>query len=416
MPVPVFPEGMPPTIITRPNQRFATSALSTKYRKYAVNGEILKDNTSGEIFYKRKDDGKVISFFQNKKYMHDLTLEVKVLLNNNRGFKYPSESEQAFFLSTNYDLTAINKEEVVNIYTDDNVINNEETETLYTFRFYVSSVCNGFFFRAGTRDCDKPVIELITNYYNTMFKNYDGDVQEYLEQAARFNEEKWEDSNATLHYTVSCRYESTTKVYQCKDYIRLNESCMVPLPEQQMRVDFPSGISQILVSIDKIEYEKLHFMITHKDTIGGNFVPLLEKYIFQDARIEAHTVNVMHFIDYATDYLPLGNEILLAFVDLPYLMRYMKKMSALMDQGDVFFSVKRPLPIDWGANGMWAEMVRLIDTDGNITNSGSENSDKLDDLEDIFGPNRMRHGIFTQTESKLNDFFLGDPEDVAYGG
>lgn len=416
MPVPVFPEGQPPTIITKPNQRFATSALSTKYRKYAANGEILKDNTSGEIFYKRKDDGKVISFFQNKKYMHDLTLEVKVLLNNNRGFSYPSESNQAFFLSTNYDLTAINKEELVNIYTEDNIINNDETESLYTFRFYVSNLCNGFFFRAGTRDCDKPVIELITNYYNSMFKTYSGDNEEYRVEHARFNEDKWEDSNATLHYTVTCRHESTTKSYECKDYIRLNESCMVPLPESSMQIDFPSGISQIIVSINKIEYEKLHFMIQHKDTIGGNFIPLLEKYIFQDERIEAHTVNVMHFIDYATDYLPLGNEILLAFVDIPYLMRYMKKMSALMDQGDVFFSIKRPLPVDWGANGMWAEMVRTIDTDGTITNTGSENSDKLDQLEDIFGPNRMRHGIFTRDDTMTSDFLLGDRESVTYGG
>ena len=78
MPIPV--DGSLPTIITKPNQRYAATFLSTKYRKYAANGEVLKDNTSGEIYLKRKDDGKVVSFFQNKKYMHDLTLELRVLL------------------------------------------------------------------------------------------------------------------------------------------------------------------------------------------------------------------------------------------------------------------------------------------------------------------------------------------------
>ena len=46
MPTPAQP-GQVPTIITKPNQRFATTALSTKYRINAVNGELLKDDVTG---------------------------------------------------------------------------------------------------------------------------------------------------------------------------------------------------------------------------------------------------------------------------------------------------------------------------------------------------------------------------------
>lgn len=410
MPIPV--DGSKPTIITKPNQRYAATFLSTKLRRFAVNGEVLKDDTSGEIYLKRKDDGKVVSFFQNKKYMHDLTLELRVLLSNNPGFSYPADSEEAFFLSTNYDMVAINKENLINIYTEDNVIDTASPYPLYTLKFPLSTKTNGFFCRVGTRDCDKPVLEMITNYYNKTFKNYVGTEASFLEQKQRFDEVKWEDSNATLHYMVTCIKGKTCITYSCKDYVRMNESCMVKLPEYDMAQDFPNGMESITVEITKIEYEKIHFMIQNKDTIPGNFLTLLDKFIFQPERIESHTVNIMSFIDDPDDVIELGNETLLAFIDVPYANRYMSKMTALLDGGDFIFSIKRPLATDWVTNGVWAEMVRTIDTNGNITNTGSENSDRLEDLEDIFGPNRIHHGIISTLASRHDDFLLTDIVEI----
>lgn len=406
MPIPV--DGSAPTIITKPNQRYAATFLSTKYRKYAANGEVLKDNTSGEIYLKRKSDGKVVSFFQNKKYMHDLTLELRVLLSNNQGFVYPMESEEAFFLSTNYDMVAINKERLINIYTEDNVIDNTDENSLYTMKFPLSIESNGFFMRVGTRDCDKPVLEVITNYYNKTFKTYTGTESSFLAEKEKFNETKWEDSNATIYYTVKCTYQDHTLSYSCKDYVRMNESCMVRIPEYDISQDFPNGVEHLSVEINKISYEKIHFMIQNKDIIPGNFVSLLEKFIFEPERIESHTVNIMSFVDDPDDVVELGNEILLAFIDVPYVNRYMSKMTALMDSGDFIFSINRPLALEWITNGVWAEMVRTIDKNGNITNTGSENSDKLDDLEDIFGPNKIHHGIITTVASRSDDFLLMD--------
>ena len=119
-----------PTFVERPNMRFATSALSHEYRDYAINGEMIMDKMTGEFFIKRPADGRVLSFDQNKKYMYDLMLELRILLTTNENFLYPGRKENiddestpdeeytiyrnrnAYYVSTNYDLVTINKEKL----------------------------------------------------------------------------------------------------------------------------------------------------------------------------------------------------------------------------------------------------------------------------------------------------------------
>lgn len=410
MPVPSqFPEGQVPTIITKPNQRYATTALSTEYRRFAVNGELLKDNTTGELFLKRKEDGKVVSFFQNKKYMHDMMLELRVLLNNNANFRYPIDSEEAFLLSTNYDLIAMNQERITNIYNENHLIDNTSSDPLYTFRFKLSKISNGFFCRISTRDCDKPLMEVITNYYNRLINSYNSiEVAFLLEKDKMEQIPKWYDSNATIEYLVKCIGGGIERNYTCTDYVRVNESCMVPLPEIQIHQDFPSGIDNIEVTINTIRYDKLHFIIEQKDVIGPEVQELIDRYIFQAGRMEAHVVNIMHFVDRYEDYLPLGNEVVLAFIDMPYANRYLGKMTSLLNNGDFIFSIKRPVASEWVTNGVWAEMVRTIDKSGNEYNTGSENSGLLDELEDIFGPTRIHNGVLTVNPEDRQDYLLDD--------
>lgn len=413
MPVPVQP-GQKPTIITKPNQRFATTALSTKYRKYSVNGELLKDDVTGEIFYKRHGDGKVVSFFQNKKRMQDLVLDLRVLLSTNMGFRYPAGLENAFFINTNYDLVAMNKEQLINIYTDDITIDNDSAESLYTFHFAVSAECNGFFMEVDTRDCDKPVIEAITNYYNCAFKTYIGDSPLFLAEKDKFKSTSWEQSNATVHYHCICTKGESTHTYGCTSNIRLNEQSMIDLPDLDIATDFNGRPEKIEVYIDKITFEKLHFMITNKDLVAGTFPEILNKFIYEDGRIEASVANTMYFVDKPEDWVELGNEIVLAFIDTPYLHQYMGRMMSLTNNGDFIFSIRRPYADEWKVNGVWAEMLRIIDTNGNIRNTGSENSGLLGELEDIFGPNRIHHGRFTFLESQHDDFLWSDREEITY--
>ena len=57
MPITTTESGdLKPTMVAKPDMRFATTFISNKYRQYAVNGESLMDKATGEIFTKRLED------------------------------------------------------------------------------------------------------------------------------------------------------------------------------------------------------------------------------------------------------------------------------------------------------------------------------------------------------------------------
>ena len=97
--------NLKPNYVTKADQRFATTFISNKYRDYAVNGEAIMDKATGELFIKRPADGRVYSYFQNKKYMEDLMLNLQVMLTNNPTYTYPPETDvRAFYTSVDYDV------------------------------------------------------------------------------------------------------------------------------------------------------------------------------------------------------------------------------------------------------------------------------------------------------------------------
>ena len=421
MPYPVdIPDGERPTIITKPNQRFATTALSTEYRAYAANGELLKDNTSGELFLKRKIDGKVVSFFQNRKMLHDIALELRVLLTTNAGFTYPTEEQGGVFVCSNYDLTAINHEKLPNFYLDPTLtINTDDPNLLYTLQFPVNKHCNGFFMNVTTRDCDKPALEYLTMSYNKLVENYDGNDPDMLSEKTKFREAKWAGSNVVLSYTLTCIYtgadgygEPERQVYAHTAYLHANETSFVAFPDANIRTDFPHGVDYYFVEVNSISFEKLKWSLNHTNFFPENFMETLEKFQIQDQRMETQNVMVMYYMDEPEDYVELGNDTILAFMDVTYIDQYMTKMSALYQNGSYICSVRRPTTDVWSVNGAWAEMVRTIDRDGNVTETGSENSGLLGELEDIFGPTRIAHGLLTTKEDREFDFLVGETKDA----
>ena len=70
---PISSSDLHPTYVAQPDMRFASGFLSHEYRDYAVKGESMVDKSSGELFIKRPTDGRVVSFFQNKKYLDEFT-------------------------------------------------------------------------------------------------------------------------------------------------------------------------------------------------------------------------------------------------------------------------------------------------------------------------------------------------------
>lgn len=316
-----------PTVLVTPDSRFATTFLSTKYRDYAVPGEALMDKSTGELFIKRVSDGRIISFNQNRKMINDLALEFRVLLMNNILFQYPHEKEDAYYVSTNYDLVEINNNVLYNLVTDNVTISNTPND-INKLSFKVSGESNAFFCRTSTRDVDKAIIEFLTNQYNLLFKNYDGTNEDYLSEKSKFNNNKWENNNAGIVYDITVSKDGVEYTYSdITDYIRINEDSCVLFPDNIYNdlESFDFGI----VTIKSITYDKIHFMINHKDEFGNIFMEAYNKFIFNDNRIEVAEFNVIHFIDNANDIEMFGNESIIAFLDIPHLNRYMRLMDTL---------------------------------------------------------------------------------------
>ena len=360
-----------PTYVQKPDIRFATTFLSNKYRDFSVKGESIMDKETGEIFTRRPSDGRVVSFFQNKKYMHELMLELRVLLNNNVTFKYPAETDtNSYYLNTDYDLITINDDNTNNILKNNTTIPNSNDTNFHKLEFKVSTKSNGFFCRLTTRDCDKAVLEWLGVQYNAVCKNYSGTDSAFLAEKNKFKTiEKWEDSNAVINYRVEVtRSNGSLLTFDYSDYVHINEECCVLFP-RDFSTENPKSIKVIIKSIT---YDKIHFMMNHKDALGNSFKNGLQKFVNPDNEANVNYCNIGSFIDTSDDIALLGNEFIVSMIDVPYVHRYMMKMSKLSDSGNIVFSPERPTDEQWRTNGIWAENVRNVYKDGIAIDQDSE--------------------------------------------
>jgi hypothetical protein len=112
-------------------------------------------------------------------------------------------------------------------------------------------------------------------------------------------------------------------------------------------------------------------MVEHSSEFGEVFASAYRKLLFADNRIGSAEINIIHFIDDANDVDILGNETIIAFLDIPKINNYMSKMAKLMSGSQVITKVDRPEDYDWAANGVWAERVRDLSGGGIAVKTGS---------------------------------------------
>ena len=373
MPTTVISSENRPTYVEKPDIRYGTTFLSTEYRDYSVNGEAIMDKTTGELFLRRPKDGKVISFDQNKKYLHDLVLELRVLLTNNVEFYYPKDSVSGYYVCTNYDLVTVNNEAHLDIKTGDTIIDNANESSLHHLSFNISNLSNGFFCRATTRDSDKAIVEYYTNQYNKLVESYIGDNADIKAEQEKMNTiGLWKDSNVVLNYTVTIKDASQEKSYTQDAYIRFNEEVCVLLPMTLIDQDFEFGYNSCHIQINSLSYPKIHFAMEHKAFMDGDFEDNEEKLLAPDGKIYVNFLNVMSFVNDAGSIEILGNESIIALLDIPFVIRYMSKMAKLMAASSWIQCTNRPDDEIWTTNTVWAEHVSDIYKDGEVIQRGSE--------------------------------------------
>ena len=438
MPVRIVDSSERPTFIEKPNIRFATSALSHEFRDYAVDGEIIMDKINGELLIKRAADGRIVSYDQNKKYMHDIMLELRVLLTTNENFVYPGRkvdidsdhytpeeetsefiNRNALYVSTNYDLVTINNEHPLDVLTTDDTVIPEKTEEVdlrNTLSFNISGKTNGFFCKPVTRNSDKAIVTILSKIYNDgIINNNDNDHPDIqAEYRNRFNVQsvgnKFSDSDIILSYKVVVnKNDGTTATFPASgyynDYIRFNEERCVQFPDSMMEL-FPDGFNSATVIIGKLEYYKMHYVINNVPNLPefNNVLDDLQEYMSPDGKVYVNYLHVGSFVDEYMQIELLGNDFLQACVDVPYLHRYMQKMASLRASATFIQSSLRPDDYDWGSNAVWAETVKNVEYNGNIVNKNSATDIK--ELETYIAKMNRTMLNFTTEEINTTDIFV----------
>ena len=361
-----------PVFEAKPDMRFATTFLSNKYRDYAVNGESIMDKATGEIFTKRKEDGRVVSFFQNQKYLDALMLDLRILLTTHPEMRHPTD-RTSFFLSTDYDVMTIHDNHDVNIVENNISIDNNAENPFNKLRFRVSNKSNGFFINLTTRSSDTVAIEYATGKYNSWLRNFVGTGDQFIEESLKFQQiEKWEDSNAILTYELVIKYRNSGELntYEFTDYIRVNELSCVTFPPT-INTNTLENAEVVLVKIKSIDFHKLHFLLDYKEYVP-DFIQEFNKVIYFDNNIYLRYVTFGSFIDSVSSIDLLGNEFLVALADMPYVYKYMNKLKSLMADSSVLVSSTRPTEDVWSPNMMWAERLREVYKGGYEINFDTE--------------------------------------------
>lgn len=414
---PISASDLRPNYVAQPDMRFATSFISNDLRDYSVNGEVLMDKSSGELFTRRPADGRVVSFFQNKKYMDELMFELRVLLNNNASLQIPSEEvTTGYMTSTNYDLVCINNDKTMDALKNDTVIpNNQGSQSYHYLKFRLSKDANGFFTRITTRDCDKPVVNFLENEYNNRIRNYSGTDSVYLAEKTKLNAGSgWDKSNASINYDLRIQLTDGRNADFSNQtaYVEMNEESCVLLPASAIAA-YEGNISYMEVTITSLNYDKIHFMINHMDDFGSSFKTEYERFLYSDGRVLVNYLNVITFVDKSTDIVLNGNEFIVAMMDLPQCYRIMNKMSKLKDSASFYLSVKEPLSTIWGPYGVWAEHIREVYEKSVVEEKPTRL--RFEELEEFLAPaNGVIEVNLTTDITDTDAYVLKNPEKYQY--
>ena len=362
-----------PTYVARPDERFATSFMSLINRDYAVRGEVIMDKQTGEIFAKRIGDGRVVSFFQNKQYLYDIMLRLKILIGSNPSFLYPEDDDRALYTSTDYDLMTVNNEvplDILKTLTTETVFDTGETTDVNRLRkkvrFKVSKNSNGVFCRLTSRDNDKSLIEWLTSQYDYLLSNYTGENSLFnAEKAKLLDNTDWKDTNAILYYNVTAiRTNGTNRTFSIAENVRINEESCIKFPEEAIDL---SDVDYYLVEFEHIDYYKLHFIIQYGSELSPTFESEYEKFKYADEKIYIYYCNIGRFVDKGEDIDLLGNEFIVALLEVPHMITYMEKVATLYKNAAFIRSIDRPNATTWTVNNVWAEMISKCHNNGQIT-------------------------------------------------
>lgn len=355
-----------------PDVRFGTSYLDKQYKKYAELGEVVIDKMTGELMLKRKIDGKLVSFTQNDKYMHDIMLETRILLKNYTDFTYPT-SRSSWFVSTDYNIVDI-KNSRYNILETSSI-----TFGTSQFNFSISKDSNGFIVRPIPRDTDKTFIEYLTNLYD-------------IEHGTPSSEE----SNCVITYTVVVSGNDSNGN---PTSVSLTSTAKAKIA-QSVLVFFPTGwgntISEVTgfnVKITKIAYPKITEMVAAVNATNSTYdKTVYNRLIPADKQVILEHLNVKGFVDGSEDIPYVDTDDVIAAIDAVSFINGVDMMDKLIGSAGYILDTEDPGTV-WTNNNMWGEIISAQNSSGSPIEV--DHTTDIDDLEHFLYSVDGAHTWFT---------------------
>lgn len=393
-----------PTTVYSPDSRFALAPISYKYRDYAVNGEMLQDKATGEIFIKRPEDGKVVSYFQNKRYLYEQANELNIVISSNTDYTYDRQNKAGMYSFVDYDVVTIQEEVPKDILTENLVFGTDR----YGVTFPLSVKTNKFIIRLTNRDTDKGPVEYLTSLYDSVLDGYNGE-NVILEAEARMYRtySDWVYDNVLVNFQVHVVNEDEEMTYSLTRAARLNEASCLDIGQIQIDQDFPDGYTDISVKLLSVEYRKIQFVMQHMELFGDpvEIQAALDKMCYPDGKVYVYNCGIGVFTDSIDDVNsnPV-NGTLICLLDTVFTMRYISKMRSSTNGGGTILRVIEPDDQDWFIGSVWAEFVRQVDKDGIIIENPTATT--IHDLEKYYSYDQRLSVIFTADITDTDNIYI----------
>lgn len=369
-----------------PNIRYANGFLNLKYKDKAVTDESMQDKTSGELFYKRKTDNKIISFSRDNKDVADTLERVKSLIDTNIYFKRPTKYNastyynDSYFMSLNYD--------VINCELADETKNTLLTNVMYvdntTEKTYMSLETNGFFIGLYTSPRNKSSIDYLTGLYDNYIKNYN--TNESLNSLkSKYSIENYDMSNVTIEYTCTIwNGDKSVISYSNAGYGRLNEISYIPILTD---ITSHESATHITLEINRIYSEKLWY--AYKNLLTQSEYNLLNSLMdINDFGINYGTISLFTCTSEAPSSgytLPVNNIIsnVNLFMPLNVFDQWVKQIGNIGSNSGILVSIDQPNEDEWSKITIWAEKIRIVYAKSEVEDTGATTS--FDELNKFFG-------------------------------
>jgi hypothetical protein len=354
-----------------PNIRFGTTFLDLLYQGRAAKDEAMINKQTGDIAYKRKDDGRIFWYSQENTSFYEFLSQLKSRTEKYGKVKRPTSKSEVY--NDSYLMTTLTdavdwsypaREDDVS----PSLLNGDSLVNPYPESFSIAQEGNGFFIRVNVAPKDRALIHLLNAKYNREYENYSGDDEDHLAKHALYEEFNYSASQLTVNYTVTW-YDLDGEIKETKTadgYICINEENFVPFDIDEV------------YSREEVKYTKLTINSIGAPKLAGA-VPLFKTAVEQvllrtvtdNCAISLETVSTSFFFVSTDEELYLPNwtnhtEVLL-LIGLVEYDAALKRAAGTGDcSGGVIMSQDEPSKKDWEDTDLWIEMMRELMDNGNF--------------------------------------------------